>query len=293
MTDELAARITSPYGCITYLHLRISVFYNMLNWRATQLGVVSGPVSKQGQVSLSAGRGSHIHGPEEAAPLNGTRADAEAAEAEAGRIHVENLNNYIPAIPDKTILCHIITDSILPIEQRNMLKVSIEQAMNKANRHSERVACLSGANAADPDKYIKDLQDLMDKKASEYRALGYTNARFNVASPSKKLVEKILESGVGAKALAFEPCNSPEFNLGQVEGIMLALRALDSGDLTRLKMAFIILSKSGLSPEQSAMADINEFVKAFSFVLPAAKVEDYDERRRINDLIAANVWQAA
>ncbi len=220
------------------------------------------------------------------------------AQAEADRIHDENLKaEYMPTIPDKTILCHIITDSIVPAEQQNMLKVALEQNMEKeaekGTDYGEGFACLSSANAGNPGGYIKDLQSLMQKKRDDYKALGYTDVRFDVACPDTGLVSAVLGSNPGIKALAFEPCKGADFDLVQVEGIMLALRALDSGDIEKLKSVFILLAGNRLSPEQSAIMDIDKFIKTVSFILPAAKVEDYNERRRLNDLITANIKQAA
>jgi hypothetical protein len=215
---------------------------------------------------------------------------------EADRIHAENMKREnMPAIetkPEKEMLCHIVTDTILPSDQRNMLKVSIEQAMDKKNRHIERVAALSGENVGNPDKYIEDLQALIKRKQGLYTSLGYTKVRFTLACPDVKLVDKVLGSGIDIKALAFEPCDTSRFNLVQVEGIMLALRALDSGDLAKLKSIYTFLAKHPLSPEPAAITDINAFIRKVAFILPAAKVEDY-ELRRTNHYLASQIWQAA
>jgi acyl-CoA synthetase (NDP forming) len=220
------------------------------------------------------------------------------AKAKADRIHDENMKvEYMPTIPDKTILCHIITDSIIPVEQQNMLKIAFEQNMEKeageGTDYREGFACLSGANAGNPDEYIKDLQSLIQKKRDDYRAMGYTGVRFNVACPDTGLVSAILKNDMKVKAVAFEPCRGVDFNLIQVEGIMLALRALDSGDIEKLKSVFVFLAGNSLSSEQSAITDIDKFVKTVPFILPAAKVKNYDERRKINDLITTNIKQAA
>ena len=224
--------------------------------------------------------------------------ESPVAQTETSRIHSENLKiEYMPTIPDKTILCHIITDSIVPVEQQNMLKVALEQNMEKEAAkgvdYKEGFACLSGANAGNPDEYIKDLRSLMQRKRDDYKALGYTDVRFNVACPDTGLVNAILGSNLGVKALAFESCKESDFNLTQVEGIMLALRALESGNIEKLKSAFTFLAGTRLSPEQSAITDIDKFIKTVFFILPAAKIEDYNERRRLNDLITTNIRQAA
>jgi len=230
-------------------------------------------------------------------PLTTESSSVTTAKAEAVRIHEEDLKIEnmpdIPTTPDKTILCHIVTDSIVPLEQRNILKVKLEQAMDKENRHIERVALLSGANAEDPEAYIRDLERLMQKKSEHYRSIGYTNVRFDVACPNIGLVNSLLEKNIGVKAIAFKPCESDVFSVVQAEGIILALRALYSGDIDKLKAAFVSLSKTELSQEQAAITNIDDFIKAVSFILPAAKIEDPAERRRIHDLIVSNIWQAA
>ena len=123
--------------------------------------------------------------------------------------------------------------------------------------------------------------------------MGYTDVQFDVACSDTGLVNAILERQVGIKeALAFEPCKT-EFNLVQVEGIILALRALHSGNIEKLKSVFIFLGGNKLSPEQLAITDIDIFIRTVSFILPAAKIEDYNKRRELNDLIATNIKQAA
>ena len=213
--------------------------------------------------------------------------------AEADRIHTENTKReHMPTIADKEMLCHIVTDTILPSDQRNMLKVSIDQAMDKKNKHVERVAALSGENVGNPDKYTEDLRSLIKKKQDLYTSLGYTKVRFTLACPDVKLVDKVLRSGLDIKALAFEPCDSARFNLVQVEGIILALRALDSDDLAKLKNVYAFLAKHALSPEDANIADINTFIRKVIFILPAAKVEDY-ELKRTYHYLANQIWQAA
>jgi hypothetical protein len=218
---------------------------------------------------------------------------AHEARKEAAVIHAENMKReHMPAIADKELLCHIVTDTILPSDQRNMLKISVDQAMDKKNKHIERVAALSGENVGNPDKYIEDLRALIKRKQDLYTSLGYTKVRFTLACPDVKLVDKVLGSGIDIKALAFEPCDTSRFNLVQAEGIMLALRALDSGDLAKLKSVYAFLAKHPLSPEDATITDINTFIRKVAFILPAARVEDYELKRTLHYL-ASQIWQAA
>ncbi len=200
--------------------------------------------------------------------------------AEATRIHTENLK-YTPAIPEKTILCHIITDSILPDEQRNVLQM-LEQDMRDSS-YAEKVVRLSNTDPAD---FIKEVSTLMARQRDLYK--DYT-VKFDVACPSTDLVTTILNSGLGVKALAFEPCKED----AQLEGIIMALRALGSNNLDSLQRAFEFLSGNKLDLEKLGITSIDEFVKRVAFILPTAKEINYEDRRRLNDIIRENIKTAA
>ena len=116
---------------------------------------------------------------------------------------------------------------------------------------------------------------------------GY-KVEFVVACPNTKLVEEAINSGLGVKALAFEPCKEP----AQVEGVILALRALYTDDINRLRAAFEFLANRKLSLEEASITDINEFAKRVAFILPTAKILD-NEVRRFNELISNNIKTAA
>ncbi|MDP2913252.1 MAG: hypothetical protein Q8N91_04520, partial [Candidatus Omnitrophota bacterium] len=109
--------------------------------------------------------------------------------------------------------------------------------------------------------------------------------------PSTELVGKIRDT-LGIKALAFDPCDRGEFNVAQVEGIMLALRALRSNDINRLRAAFKSLAKRTLTQKEMTITDIDEFARSMTFTLPAAKVLD-TEVRRLTDIISKNIRTAA
>ncbi|MFA6636946.1 MAG: GNAT family N-acetyltransferase [Candidatus Omnitrophota bacterium] len=218
-----------------------------------------------------------------------------AISGKAGQIHAENIKSEnFPVIAEREIICHIITDSILPHEQRGMLKVSLDQNMDRYGKHIERIAALSGKNTSDPDLYIRDLSSLMARKRALYEKLGYDKVRFTIACPDVKLVDAVMSSGIpDVKALAFEPRNSHRFNLVHVDGIMLALRALYGGDLDRIKKVFEFLSGGSLPKEYAGITDIDTFIRKVSFVLPAAKIENGRELKEAYNLIANNIWQAA
>ena len=73
----------------------------------------------------------------------------------------------------------------------------------------------------------------------------------------------------------------------------MALRALDTEDFNKLKAAFVSLSHRPLSKDELTIKDLDTFIRRVPFILPATKMEDINERRRINDLIAANIIAAA
>ena len=199
---------------------------------------------------------------------------------EAVRIHAENIK-YTPNIPEKTILCHIITDSILPDGQRNILK-TLEKDM-RDNSYSEKVVSLSNT---DPTDFIKEISVLMARERGLYK--DYT-VKFDIACPSTGLVTAILNSSLGVKALAFEPCKED----AQLEGIIMALRALGSDNLDSLQRAFEFLSGNKMDLTKLGITSIDEFARRIVFILPTAKEIDYEDSRRLNDIIRANIKTAA
>jgi len=216
--------------------------------------------------------------------LSTTTANLLIAQNEAKIIHDENLK-CAPNIPQNTILCHIIIDSILPIGQRNILKV-LEKNM-RGSEYNEKVVSLS---IQDPNKFIEELSALMVKQKELYK--NYT-VQFDIACPNTALVSAIFESSLGVRALAFEPCKESEVDVAQVEGIILALRALNSGKLENLQEAFKMLSGKDLPRELSGIADIDEFIKRITFILPVAGLIDYNHIRQLNEIIRKNIESAA
>jgi hypothetical protein len=251
-------------------------------------------------------------------PLQNISANFAAAQAETDRIHNENLHDYrpdkfVPGFTDKTLICHIITDSIVPVEQQQMLKSAVETEMRlraeKGEKFQERVVCLSGKNMRDPNEFIEDLQAKIAEKLKEYQALGYTDIRFDVACPDIEyddkttLIGRVLDRGMEIKSndnktrvlkgLAFKPTIEGVDTVTQVEGIIMALRALDTENVDKLKAAFVSLAHRPLSKDELMINDLDTFIRRIPFILPATKMEDLNERKRINDLIATNIKEAA
>ncbi|MDO8535525.1 MAG: GNAT family N-acetyltransferase [Candidatus Omnitrophota bacterium] len=201
---------------------------------------------------------------------------------ESKRMHDEN-KKYTPNMPKKTILCHIIADSIVSAGQKKMLS-ELEINMRDES-YFEKVVPLS---VKSPDKFVEELSVVMEKQRKLYE--GYT-VNFDVACPNTDIVNKIMESNVGVKALAFEP--SIDADVVQVEGIILALRALNSGQIESLREAYKVLAGKDLSRELSSIADVNEFIRKITFILPVAKIKDYNEIKKLNRLIEENIRAAA
>lgn len=201
---------------------------------------------------------------------------------ETEKIHSEN-RGFTPAIPEKTILCHIITDSILPEEQRNMLKVEVEQYLGKSKngRYSEMIFSLSDPRSEDPEEFMAELEKV---KARVRARLPGHNIDFTVACPSNELVYNVQKRGM--RALAF---SREEGHIVQVEGIMLALRALYMGNVDKLIQVYRILTGKEMSDRPN---NIEEFARAVIFILPARKV-GIDDIKYINDLIASKIQSAA
>lgn len=198
---------------------------------------------------------------------------------EAGRIHAENLK-YAPAAPDNTILCHIIADSILPVQQRNMLK-TLEQRM-RSEKYGEKVVSLSVKDPNSPEEFMKELEIIRAREEARYQ--GY-KVQFDVACHNIGLVGKIQAKGM--QALAFS--KKGEGDIIHVEGIILALRALQTGSINNLLNVYEILTGMGLAV---GINDIDELARMILFILPARKL-DVNAIGTLNGIIEDNIRTAA
>ncbi len=197
----------------------------------------------------------------------------------AKRIHDENLK-YTQTIPDKTILCHIITNSILPVQQRDMLK-TLEQEMRN-EKYSEKVVSLSVKDSSSPEEFMRELERIKAQEEARYQ--GY-KVQFDVACPSKDLVGKI--QGLGMQALAFT--KEGDGDIAQVEGIILALRALQTGSINNLLNVYKLLTGRELT---AGTNDINELARMMLFILPIRRV-DVNQIGTLNRIIEENIKTAA
>ncbi len=166
-----------------------------------------------------------------------------------------------------------------------MLK-TLEKDM-RGEDYSEKVVSLSMKMS---DEFVDELGVLMARQRELYRDY---NVVFDVACPNTALVNAILDSKLEVKALAFEPRRETEIDVVQIEGIILALRALNSGKIESLREAFKVLAGKELPQGLSDITDIDEFVKKITFILPAAKVVDYVYIRQLNEILKRNVESAA
>lgn len=245
---------------------------------------ITGMVTKE-PVSLTAKPGFQRDGPARAANERRESPLFVLSKKEADRIHIENIE-YTPAVLQKTILCHIIADSILPDSQRNMLRMLAKNMRNE--NYSEKVISFS---VNDPNDFINEIEALIAKQREEYK--DYV-VEFDIACPNISLVKAILGKNLGIKALAFETCRDSGLNaMIQVEGIVLALRALHSGRVESLQKAFRIVTGDELSPELSSIIDADEFARKIIFILPVTKTMDYSESRRLGNIMKENIEVAA
>lgn len=212
-----------------------------------------------------------------------------AARAEADRVHAANLS-YTPNIPDKTILCHIVADSILPDAQKGVLN-ALEIAMREKS-YSEKIVALRVDSSKD---FIREVMDTIKRVEDYYRAeygeeyKNYT-FKFDIACPAADgLVERV-RNELYIPALAF---SRKEGDIIQVEGIMLALRALGSGEIDKLRAAFKFINGEELPPELLKIDDINELARRIIFILPSARAVNYEEIKELNDIIRKNIETAA
>lgn len=205
---------------------------------------------------------------------------SDAREVEkADKIHTENLS-LTPSIPDKTIICHIVTDSILPVQQRDILK-TLEQEM-RDEKYGEKIVSLSMADSVKPEEFMEKLETLKTQIESQYQNY---KVQFDVACPGKELVEKVQAKGM--KALAFT--KDGEGDIIQVEGIMMALRALETGDMNKLLSAYRTLTGEDWTTKAT---DINQLAKELLFRLPVRKM-DVNIIPILNGIIKKNIRSAA
>lgn len=198
-------------------------------------------------------------------------------------IHTKNLS-AIPHIPDRTVICHIITDSILPDSQKGMLK-QLEQEMRGRNDYFEKVVALSVGDADGSDMFLRKLDTIRRREEKRYNALGYA-VRFDVACPTKELVRRV-QRDYDIPALAF--AKEGEGDIIQVEGIILALRVLFSGTAEDLLKVYSLLTGREF---RTTINDIKELARHIVFILPVTKL-DVDSIERLNARIKDNIKNAA
>jgi hypothetical protein len=199
--------------------------------------------------------------------------------AEAGRINAGNLR-LTPLIPDRTIVCHIVTDVIIPAGQRNVLTI-LEQDM-RSERFAEKVVALPSADSDSAEGFIKKL--LAVKAREEARYPGY-KVEFDVACPRLDLVDKVQRLGIQALAFSSEGGG----DIVQVEGVILALRALRTGSAAALMAAYERITGKAIA---ITTGDVNEIARAIVFILPLRRL-DANRIGALNRLIAEYIEAAA
>lgn len=218
-------------------------------------------------------------------PLITYLSEKDKVEKEAQKMHEGNLKYTPTDIPDKTIICQIITDSTVPVGQRDMIQ-NIGQHMAKPEKnYVERITRLKDDN---PDNFMDNLKEII---ARQEQLNPGCIIEYYVACARPNDVEAILKSEFGEKlkikAIAFEPLE-PGINAVQVEGIVLALRALRKGpDSLRAAYKFLTGKDMGI--------DVNDLVKMMKealFKVPPAKI-GIDRVSDLNRLIEKYIEAAA
>jgi hypothetical protein len=210
----------------------------------------------------------------------------EAIIEKARQMHSYNFA-HTPLLPEKTGLCHIISESILPAGQRGILR-RLEQNM-RGKDFSEKIIVLSDINTDNVEEVLQAIRNAKEKALEIYRSQGFDRIDFIVACPSKDLVPEI-KTRLDTNALAFEPGKG---TLVQAEGIMLALRALYTGSAEKLRTAYEIINGKSVPEELSEINDIHELAKRMLFVLPTASATNPSEEIKLNLIIERYIMSAA
>lgn len=205
---------------------------------------------------------------------------------EAVRIHEEN-REYTPDVAEKTILCHVIADSIVPAGQRGTLSRLDIAARDKDYDH-EKFVELRVDSSKDFAQQVSDAIEEAKRIYEEVYGDDYKNYRFefDVACPSKDDVVSV-QNKLGLPALAF---SRGEGDVAQIEGIMMAMRALYSKDVNKLKAAYKFLG--GTEPVDG-INNVEEFARRIAFTLPPAKSLSDWEKERLKRLVERSALEAA
>ncbi len=201
--------------------------------------------------------------------------------SEVEKIHAENLK-YTPTIAPKTILCHVVTDSILPVGQRGILKSALEQNM-RGSEYREKIAVLSIPETAGIEEFMAEFERVKERVRRENK--GY-KVEFTVACPNREgLVEKLQERDIDA--LYFS--RKGEEGIVQVEGILMALRALHAGRVDSLISVYRFLTGNDV---ELMSGDVKGLARMLIFTMPVRKV-DLATEREINRIMRENILTAA
>jgi len=196
-------------------------------------------------------------------------------------IHMKNLE-FVPSIGEKRVLCHIIADSIIPGELQKQMVQELEQEMRK-DKYSEKIVRLEVSSTAD---FVEELTKEMEKLRKEYRKKGI-EIDFDVAVPDTGINKRIQEE-LKTNVLAFRV---DEKSFVQVEGIIMALRALHSDSLERLYEVHKLITGKELN-SQNAIKSIQDFMREVVFDLPQCRELEYELLKELNENIKKMIMYA-
>jgi len=131
------------------------------------------------------------------------------------QIHMKNIM-FSPIIKKEKMLCHIISDEVIPGESQKKMLQQVEQDMRNSLSQERIVKLEMGLGKS----FLESLSLEMEKQRKFYNAKGYT-VEFDIAVGDKTKVGMILGDGtIGIdKVLVFE---SDGGNFIQIEGIIMA-----------------------------------------------------------------------
>lgn len=189
----------------------------------------------------------------------------------------------IPAVPEGKTLWHIIPDNLIPRSVDYNQRAEFLKFINQLNRQypnvREKIKIVTAEQMGNPAAIMAAIRDNEQGAGRE--------AMFDFALASEDDIEKLPE---GVKALVFEAKGGELGDFRQLEGILACLRALnikDGSEMTAvLSRICAILSwetpgAAGITDDD--LKDPRAFARRFKMILPAIKIEDGKEIRRLNE----------
>ncbi|MDD5633684.1 MAG: hypothetical protein PHW46_00195 [Candidatus Omnitrophica bacterium] len=182
---------------------------------------------------------------------------------------------------EKSIVCHLISDTIISDEQERRLLKDIEHDM-RDTKYKEKVVRFDIEGEED---IISVIRTEMEKQKSLH--LGY-EIKFDVAIHDLVLAQRINEK-FGISAVAFQPTCGEFVN---VDSILLVLEAVGSDDINYLREVFEKITGQKLSQKDLEITEVKKFIEQKIFALPAVKA-DLGKMTLLNSVLKKFILSAA